>query len=275
MNDGKLRPHRCAPASAGLDGGGALRPDAAWAAGHGQAPPPPVDEEVDAAIEDLTRSSGRRLAAYAVKRPEYVEVVGEISVAEFAAPRWAAGADVDVRLTRGAGELVASATGRIAPGERSVRMLVAFKEDAPAAPDAAPQPLHASMKASVAGATIEGGAEVAFGGRLLGQPTVYRARTANTAPIYPVAELQFARTERLRVDVPVVKPAAERHARLLRRTGETMSGLPEIVERQVDGRTILSIDLSLSFLAPADYVFELFVKDGDVSDRKLVAFVVK
>lgn len=238
-------------------------------------PPLPIDEEVDAAIEDLGKASGRRLAAYAAVRAGALDIVAEIGVTEFSNPRWSAGADVEARVTRGPGDLVTTARGNIAPGQRSVRLVVPLQGVPPPDPDAAPVPLHVSLKATAGATTLEDGADAVTDGRLLGQPNVFRARTANTAPIYPVAEFQFARTERVRLDFPLLKAASERHARLLRRTGETMSGLPNIVERQVDGRTVLSLDLSLSFLAPADYVFELFVKEGAESDRKLVAFKVK
>jgi hypothetical protein len=58
---------------------------------------------------------------------------------------------------------------------------------------------------------------------------------------------------------------------LLRRNGEALTVGPEMSEQD----SVLSVDLNPSFLAPGDYVIELFVRAGAEAERKLVAFRVR
>ena len=108
-----------------------------------------------------------------------------------------------------------------------------------------------------------------------GGPIVYRAGSAASAPMKPAAEFQFSRTERLRIDFPIRKTPTEQHARLLRRTGEMLESPPALTASTAGGAALLSSSVSLSFLAPGQYVFELFVKSGEDAERKLVAFSVR
>src|SRR5207244_3088127 len=70
-----------------------------------KARPLPVDEALDDAIASLDqRSDGRRSWTYAAVRPGALDVVAEIGLAETATGRWSRGADVELTVTRGAGE---------------------------------------------------------------------------------------------------------------------------------------------------------------------------
>ena len=238
--------------------------------------PPPVDEQVDAAIEALAHNSQRRASTYAVMRPGGLQVVAEIGAIEAATPTWSRGADVEAKITRGSGELVTTARSRIAPTDRGALLDIPLKDATGRTVDPSRGPFHVSVKLTAGGASLEDGVDAIDGGVLLGEPIAYRAGSAPRAVPHPVAEFIFSRTERMHLDFPVLKPLTERRVRLLRRNGEALEVVPELAERTADGQpAVLTADLRPSFLAPGDYVIELFVRSGQEAERKLVAFRVR
>ena len=82
------------------------------------------------------------------------------------------------------------------------------------------------------------------------------------------------RTERIHVEWPVLKPLEKPQARLLRRTGEPLPFVPEVVERDATGGHVISVEFGLSSLAAGEYVIELVAQSGADGDRRLVAFRV-
>jgi VWFA-related protein len=238
--------------------------------------PAPVDEAVDAAVEVLTRGSERRASTYAVLRPAALQVVAEIGAIEAATPTWSHGADVEVRVTRGGGELVTIARGRIAPTDRGALLDIPLKDASGQAVDESRGPFHISARIASGSDSLEDGVDATSGGALLSAPLVFRGGSGPRAPLRPVAEFIFSRTERMHLDFPELKPLTERRARLLRRNGEALTVMPETAERAVDGQpAVLTADFTLSFLAPGDYVLEVFVRAGQEAERKLVAFRVR
>jgi VWFA-related protein len=232
--------------------------------------PVPFDPDVDVAVESLARTTnGRPWAAYSVQHRDSLTVVGELSAIEVAAKRWAGGANVEAIVTRGAGTLVTSQRGRVVAGERSV----AFELPVPAGGDGA---YHVSIKAVASdGATLENGGDPTPPTGLLEAPTVFRAGAAPRAPWHPVAEFQFARTERMRLEFGELKPTTDRMVRVLRRTGEALNVEPLIGQKSIDGKTIVTAEFRLSFLAQGEYAFELLARSGSEFERKLIAFRVR
>ena len=238
-------------------------------------PPLPVDEAVDAAVEALAHASERRVAIYAVVRPGALAVVAEIGASEAAATKWSGGADVEAKITRGAGEVVTRALGHIAPGTRAALLDISLKDASGQPVDASLGPFHVSVRIATPSDSLEDGVDAVDGGVLLADPLAYRAGASPRVPLRPVAEFLFSRTERIHVDFPELKPLTERRIRLLRRTGEALAVVPDLSERVDGGQAILSTDVNLSFMAGGDYVIEVFVRSGTDAERKLVAFRVR
>jgi VWFA-related protein len=232
--------------------------------------PVPFDPDVDVAVESLARTTnGRPWFAYAVQHAGSISVVGELSATESAARRWANGARVEARVTRGAGSLVASAQGIIAAGTRSAALEIPL-------PDAGDGAYHVSVRAIASdGAVLENGGDPLPAESLLESPAVFRAGAAARAPWHPVAEFQFLRTERMRLEFVERKPTTDRMVRVLRRNGEALNVEPVISEKSIDGKTVITAEFRLSFLAAGDYAFELTARSGGDFERKLVAFRVK
>jgi hypothetical protein len=109
-------------------------------------------------------------------------------------------------------------------------------------------------------------------GSLLGDPTAYRAAAAAAAPFHPLAGFQFRRTERVRVDWPVLAPIDSHDVRLLDRLGGP-SPVPVAVSRSADGSTV-SATLNLAPLTNGDYLIEIVARAGETTDRRLLALRV-
>lgn len=237
-------------------------------------PADPFDAEVDVAVQALTLGVGdeRRLSTYAVDRNGSLTAVAEITAKEAAAKRWANGATVEATITRGPGTPVTMARGRIEPGSRAALLEI----PGTAAGDAPAGTLHFNAKIIAAdGSSVEDGTDVRSGSDLLEEPTVYRAGPSARARLSPVAEFQFVRTERMHLEFVAQKPITHSLARVLRRNGQPLGAEPVVSQKSIDGKTVLVAEFSLSFLAPADYAFELFVRSGEDAERKLVAFRVR
>ena len=84
----------------------------------------------------------------------------------------------------------------------------------------------------------------------------------------PTADVRFRRSERVRVEVPSTADITS--ARLLDRTGKTMTAIPVAASTRTDsdGTKWATAELLLAPLAPGDYIIE--VVTGDV--RTLAAF---
>jgi hypothetical protein len=109
---------------------------------------------------------------------------------------------------------------------------------------------------------------------LLGPAVGFRAAAAASARFSPVAAFQFRRTERLRVEWPVLQPLASRHARLLSRTGGPLPAPIVVSDGATDGQALVAVDLTLGALGAGDYVIEMTATSGDTTDRSLIAFRV-
>jgi len=108
---------------------------------------------------------------------------------------------------------------------------------------------------------------------IFGVPEVSRAGSLPSMPFEPAAELQFQRTERVRLEWPVALALDEHAVRVVNAAGEDRPVDLAVVELG-DDRRVLRADLRLLSLAPADYVLEVTGRAGETSDRRLLAFRV-
>jgi VWFA-related protein len=108
-------------------------------------------------------------------------------------------------------------------------------------------------------------------GTLIGEPAVFRV-APRSAP-ERVSVLHFDRADRVRIDWPILAPTDGRHLRLLDRAGRPLPvDLPLMEDPASRG---LSLALPLAAFSRADYVVELTVTAGAVTERRLLALRVK
>jgi VWFA-related protein len=192
-----------------------------------------------------------------------VAVVAELAAAEIEGGRWKQGADVQVMMTGSQGETL-SARGRIEPGARGTLLRVPVGTQ--------PGPWEAMIRITgegqppqTTGVTVQRST-----GKLIGDATGYRAAALATAAWRPIAVFQFRRTERLRLEFPMLKSLDAQNARLLDRKGQTLQ-VP--VTLTAAGST-LTAELNLAPLSIGDYVVEVTAKAGDTSEQRFTAIHV-
>jgi VWFA-related protein len=140
---------------------------------------------------------------------------------------------------------------------------------AAAATSASPSPLHVALAALDSSAPGDKGGVAA--GALIGEPAVFRM--APRMPAQRAGVLHFDRADRIRIDWPILAPIDGRQLRLLDRAGRPLPvDLP--LTEDPTGRG-LSLAFPLAAFSRADYIVELSVTAGAVSERRLVALRVK
>jgi hypothetical protein len=156
--------------------------------------------------------------------------------------------------------------GRIDAGSRSGVIDVPFA--------AASGAFRVRVVAKSASAQIDDGVDVTIGDSMLGEATLFRAGSLPRAPYRVVANREFARTERLRVEWTPAKKLDSQELRLLRRTGEPTAVIPIVSSRDAGGRETLTADLTLAALGAGEYALEIIAHSGADAVRKVVAFRV-
>lgn len=206
---------------------------------------------------------------YAVPGPAGLDVFVELAPGAATSAQWADGADVAVAASADGGAALAG-TGHIEAGHRGV--VVAVPGEAAAT---ARWRVDVTVR-SRSGSTQDRVEVSSTPATLAGEPRLYRGRTPLRAPISPVADFQFARTERLHAEWEVLSPAAELTGHVLDRTGAPLGpDLPVARKAEADGRTMAVLDLPLASFAAGDYVLELRASGpGGVTERRLAAFRV-
>jgi VWFA-related protein len=229
-------------------------------------PAAPAPEAV--ALDLLTRlRPGARLHVYGTAAGSQLSVVAEIAAHEIEGGRWKQGADVQVMATAKNGES-AVGKGRIEPGARGAVIMVPVGNE--------PGPWDVDVRVRSQSDPPESASVSVVrtpAAALLGDPIANRAASAASSPFRPLAGFQFRRTERIRVDWPILTAAVDSHeARLLDRNGQP-APVPVQVTRSADGRTV-SATLNLAPLSNGDYLIEMVAKGGDKVERKLIAIRV-
>lgn len=238
--------------------------DARTAATAAPAAPSPIDN----ALQALARvRPAAPFTVYGTASPNEVAIVAEISAGEIEAGRWKQGADVQVMLTAATGE-TSSAKGRIEPGARGTLIPV------PVGAQAGPWQATVRLRGEGEAGQFDSVSIARGSGASLGDPIGFRAAAPAAAPLRPVAAFQFRRTERVRIEWPALAAIDSHEARLLDRKGQPLDVPVVVTTRNARGSTVLAADLNLAPLSIGDYLIEITVKAGTMSERKLVAIRV-
>ena len=106
-----------------------------------------------------------------------------------------------------------------------------------------------------------------------GRPLLLRRGPTTGIKFVPTADLQFQRTERLRVDLPMgAEGAGTPTAEVLDRAGKAIAVPVRASARTEDGQTWASAELSLAPLAAGDYLIRLKAGAGANTQEVLTGF---
>ena len=106
---------------------------------------------------------------------------------------------------------------------------------------------------------------------VIGEPTAYRI--APRQPPGKISRLEFDRTERLRVEWPVLAPLDRREARVLDSTGKPLPFDLPLSENE--SRSMLTVELPLAPFARGVYSIELTAGSGPKTERRRLTFTMK
>ncbi len=233
----------------------------------GGSPDPGGTTALNAALSALARiRPGATIYTYGRQDGDDLVVVTELGSAAVERDEWKSGAEVQIAVSTAAGP-AGTASGQIGAGGRAAAVRIPVHGSKP--------PWQVSVRARTAsGASGDERLTVApASGTLLGEPAIFRSRTAS-APLQPAAALQFARNERVRIEWPVRTALDRRQARLLGRNGQPLAVPVTLTEVEADGSSVLAADIVLLPLSAADYVVEVEAGSGSQTERKLLAIRV-
>jgi VWFA-related protein len=234
------------------------------AAANPPAPPTAVDEE----LARLARARPEaELFAYATTTGQELLITAELSSREMESGRWRLGAEVKatVQPASGGGALVG--TSRIDSGARVTTLTVPTSGTT--------GPWKVDLKISRAGDVLDSSTSVSHPvGPLFADPVLFRANPSPRAPLRPVADFQYRRSERVRVEWRTLKAVLDRQSRLLDSKGQALPLTVALSERDDGGVTTVIADLNLAPLIEGNYVIELTGSAGTETQRALVAFKV-
>ena len=251
---------------------GYLGPTAAMKRAEEEAASKPIREEtaVDRELARLSRlRTDAKLFTAAVASPTALDVVVEIASQEFGSGRWTNGGAVKVEaISKSEGATPVTAEAKLDAGSRGLLIKVPLTTNGAAS-------WRIRTRVDGSGEPLEDEIELAAAGRAnIGEPLVFRANPGPRAPLRPVADFKFFRTERMHVEWTLAKPLDDRSARLLNRRGEPLAVPVALTERADGDRLVLAADLTLAPLADGDYVMEVTATSGGDKTQKLLAFRV-
>jgi hypothetical protein len=214
----------------------------------------------EAALAILERAS-RPFAAYCARSEKDLTVVAELSSSSIQAGRWKEGADVEAVASAADGSHVVKGQARIAAGAFATTIRLPLESGA--------TPAHVSVSVRGTGEKPADDWVKIYppSGKLVGDPLAYRSASRITTR--PVAAFEFARNERVRIEWPELAALDRREARLLDRAGKVL--LPSLPVKADDTHRMAVIEMALSNLPHADYLFELVAGAGDVTESHLLA----
>jgi VWFA-related protein len=246
---------------------GYFAPSAALAAAASRATPAAPPTAIDDELGRLARiRPDADLFSYAAVDSSQLTVVAELSSREIESGRWKTGARVKatIQTTGGAPSTVEAA---IDPGARVAALIV------PTA--SASGPWKVDVRVSNDGQALDSSVSAARpSGRLFADPLLFRANPSPRAPLKPVADFQFRRTERIHVEWRALKTLTGRTAKLLDAKGQPLPVEPALTSRDDDGRAVVVLDLNLAPLSEGNYVIELTGTAGTEQERELLAFKI-
>ena len=236
------------------------------------APPPgPVERIVPgpiaAALAPLLKARpSAQFFAYGALAGKTVNVTLEVPAPAVEAGRWSDGAALDFIVETADGEMLGMAQGRLARNGRASAQVPI---------DGAKTPSVLLVRLRADGETITERSAVGLNpSTLAGDPLAYRSSSRGLA--VPVASFLFESDEKLRLDWPLLAPIDRFEARLLDRYGEQLKMDVGVESQEMGGgRRRLEANITLAPLGRGDYVLELTVGAGTITERKLLAFRVR
>lgn len=196
-----------------------------------------------------------------------MRVIVEIASREIESGGWGRGGNVALTvLPKGDAAAPIQAKGTIAENTRSAVIKVPLSA-------ARPSGWRVRVRISGVPGQLEDEIDVMpAAAALVGEPMVYRAGASPRAPIQPMADLQFRRTERVHVEWPAQRTMDNRSARLLNKLGEPLPIEVPVTEKPDGTGFLIAVDVGLAPLAQGDYVIELTATAGTDKFQKLLAF---
>jgi len=216
----------------------------------------------EAALIVLERAN-RPFVPYVAATGKTLTVVVELPAASIQAGRWKNGADVNVMAVGANDEPLATAKGRLEAGTYSVAI--------PLAIDKWPARVTIALRAEGERPADDWVKMEAPVGTLVGEPVAYRS--GSRAAARPVAAFDFARSERIRAEWPILAPLDRREVRLLDRSGKPLA--VELPLSEDPAKRALVVDMSLSGIVRGDYLIELTAGSGGAIERRLLAIRIK
>jgi VWFA-related protein len=203
----------------------------------------------------------------------HVWVVGEIEAASAKSADWANGGEAEVLLTAEDGVKLADVSQPIPPASRTVTVQL---PDVPLAPG--DFTLRVRLKPAGGGLPFQDTVRftVPEGTETVGRARVLRRGPSTGTQYVPTADLRFRRTDRIRIDVPVLGALEAVTAEVLDRNGQPLQLGVEATRRD-DAEPPLhwaSAELALAPLAPGDYVVRTAVQQGTTKHETVTAFKV-
>lgn len=195
-----------------------------------------------------------------------VSVAAELGSATFGRSAWQRGAAVTVEVRDEEGTSIGDATVGIEAGARGAHVIVGLEPDR--------IPARAAVKVQSAAGQVSDFVDVIRPDRtLLAPPRFFRAGPLPAHPYHPAAEPRFGRTERMRLEWPLIGESGTYAVRLLNAQGDERA--LDVALTEIDGTPrVLRADIRLLSVAAADYVLEITAEAGDVRDRQLIALRV-
>jgi VWFA-related protein len=182
---------------------------------------------------------------------------------------WLGGGTVEVAVLAPDRTTLASKSEPLAPGERAVAVDLG---------EVTPPPGEVLVRTRVSPAQDRGLPynDTIHLGALAppGRPLVLRRGPTTGIKFVPTADLQFHRTERVRLDLPVAVPVTSATAEVLDRAGASMP-IPVRATTRTEGATSwVSAELSLAPLAAGDYLIRLKATTNGTSEEVVTGFRV-
>lgn len=243
---------------------------AAMRAAASAPPRPPGPNAEEAAMNVLARvRPDAELHVHGAVRGQSLAIAVEIPTATASTAGWRNGGTVSVTATDPQG-VALTGTTEMTAGARGaeVRLLL---------PTATRGPWQVKARITQKDDALEDHARVSPGeASVFGEPLIYRALPQPAAPYRPVADPQFWRTERMRVEwmLPRSTSPYTFKARLLQTSGQALNYEPPVTSEDTPEGVRVRLDLSLSSFASADYLLEVTATRDGQESRTLQAIRV-
>jgi hypothetical protein len=196
--------------------------------------------------------------------------VVELDPATLKQPEWAGGGDLKLSIESEKGGGAYTINSAIEPGQRSV---TALGPDSPLSPGRYYVKAELTARGSRLPLQVTTFAVVPPDTAMVGTSALALRRGPSTGLAYqPTADSRFRRTERLRIEVPLLGEGVSSSGRLLNREGQAMP-LTVTTSERAEGEMKLAVaEVVLAPLAAGEYVLELAFAANSKSEAVSYAF---